>query len=717
MSAVPGFGWRRRLPVILQTETIECGLACMVMIASYHGRHSDLSELRRRFPLSLNGTTLSHLMEIGAALGMRSRALRLEPEDLQELRMPCIVHWDMEHYVVLWACRRNGVVIHDPVHGRHELSHAEFSRHFTGIALELEPIAEFKPPLRPARVGILRLTGNLGGIKRSLGVLALLALCLETMALLAPLLVKVITDVALPFQDSDLLNLLGLGFLIMMVLHASVGALRSWCVARLGVSLNYGWSVNVFTHLVSLPQRYFERRQLGDLQNRFSSIADIQKTLTSRFIEGLLDGVMALLTLVLMLLYSPLLTVITVVSFCLYTLAKVLSFGWMREAQHGHLMSQALQQSHFLEVMRGMQAVRLNNRGAIHAGLYANKAVDTLNREIEVQRLAILLDMFKFVAFNLQRVLILWIGASMVLEGALTAGMLIAFFVFSYQFTTRAGALADYLAEFRMLDLHAERLADIVLETPEEGLHPQDPAQPQDHGLELRDVSFSYGSGEGLVLDHCNLQVRDGESVAITGASGCGKTTLIKVVVGLLDAEQGAVLVGGRTLQQIGKHALRAMVGTVMQDDQLFNGSILDNIRMFDNGPADGSAEEVARLAGVHEDIVAMPMGYYTLIGDMGSSLSGGQKQRIVLARALYKRPRILLLDEATSHLDVHREQQVNAALARLTITRVIIAHRPETIASAGRVLELRAGRLHEVDRTAISGSKREAHSVAAQSG
>ena len=677
----------------------------MVMVASYHGRHTDLSEIRRRFPLSLNGTALTHLMEIGMSLGLRSRALRLEPEDLRELSVPCIIHWNMEHYVVLWRVCRDGVVIHDPVHGRSTLSRAEFSTHFTGIALELEPIADFVPAPRPQRIGILRLTGNLGGIKRSLGLLALLALCLEALVLLAPLLVQVITDVALPYQDTDLLNLLGVGFLIMMVLHASVGALRSWCVARLGVSLNYGWRVNVFTHLVSLPHRYFERRQLGDLQNRFGSIADIQKALTSRFIEGLLDGVMTLLTLVLMLVYSKVLTAITVMAFVLYTCAKVVTFGWLREAQHGQLMSQAIQESHFLEVTRGIQAIRLNNKGPVQVGQHANKSIDALNRDIEVQRISIVLDSIKFVIFNLQRILILWLGATMVLGGSMTAGMLIAFFVFSYQFTTRAGALADYIAEFRMLDLHAERLADIVLATPELDVHPPQPAQPADHGLQLRGIAFRYDPGADFLLRCCDLTVRAGESVAIIGGSGSGKSTLIKVILGLLDAEAGSVLVGGQPLEKVGKHALREMIGTVMQDDQLFNGSILDNIRMFDTRSADGSVEAAARLAEVHSDIVAMPMGYYTLIGDMGSSLSGGQKQRIVLARALYKQPKILILDEATSHLDIQRERLVNASLARMSLTKIIIAHRPETIASADRVLELRDGSLHEVARPVFSRS------------
>jgi len=241
---------------------------------------------------------------------------------------------------------------------------------------------------------------------------------------------------------------------------------------------------------------------------------------------------------------------------------------------------------------------------------------------------------------------------------------------------------------------HGERLADIVLAPPEDDQALPEALPPQDVRIEVRNLSFRYAEGEPWVLRDCSFSIAPGESVAIIGASGCGKTTLVKLLLGLLKPSEGSIHVGGHDLHKLGARNVRAIVGAVMQDDQLFAGSIADNIGFFDPEFDLGRVEQAARLAAVHEDIAAMPMGYHGLIGDMGSSLSGGQKQRIILARALYRQPKLLFLDEATSHLDVGNEQLVNTAIRRLQVTRVIVAHRPETIASADRVLVMEQGRI-----------------------
>ncbi len=272
--------------------------------------------------------------------------------------------------------------------------------------------------------------------------------------------------------------------------------------------------------------------------------------------------------------------------------------------------------------------------------------------------------------------------------------MLIAYLAYKDQFAARMGTLVDRWIEFRMLRLHGERLADIVLTPAEAQPLAASPPLTQDASVEVVDLGFRYADSEPWVLRNCSFRIEAGESVAIVGASGCGKTTLLKLLLGLQQPTEGTVRIGGIDLQRLGPAQARAMFGVVMQDDQLFAGSIADNISFFDPDPDMARVHEAATLAAVHEDILDLPMGYHGLIGDMGSALSGGQKQRLILARALYRRPRFLFLDEATSHLDVGREQQVNAAVRRLKLTRVIIAHRPQTIASADRVLELAHGRI-----------------------
>jgi ATP-binding cassette subfamily B protein RaxB len=297
------------------------------------------------------------------------------------------------------------------------------------------------------------------------------------------------------------------------------------------------------------------------------------------------------------------------------------------------------------------------------------------------------------------------VGALLVMEQHFTVGMLFAFLAFKEQFAQRVSGLIDKLVELKMLRLQGERLADIVLAAPEaqgEGLQLGREVEPR---LELRDVSFRYADGEPDVLRACSLSVEPGESVAIVGPSGCGKTTLLKLMLGIHPPQSGEIRIGGVPLAQLGLAPWRRMIGTVMQDDQLFEGSIGDNIAFFDAAADAAWVEECAQLACIHDEISEMPMGYHTLIGDLGATLSGGQKQRVLLARALYKRPQILFLDEATSALDVDRERLVNQAIRGLNITRVIVAHRPETIASAGRVVVLQAGRVAQ-DLRAVSSAQ-----------
>jgi ATP-binding cassette subfamily B protein RaxB len=295
------------------------------------------------------------------------------------------------------------------------------------------------------------------------------------------------------------------------------------------------------------------------------------------------------------------------------------------------------------------------------------------------------------------RVVLVWIAAVQALEGNLSAGMLIAFIAYADQFITRAAALIDKGVDLRMLKLHAERLADVALAAPE----PIDElgwvGEPADASIELRNVSFRYAESEPWILKSCNLRVESGASIAIAGPSGSGKTTLAKIMLGLLDPDEGEVLFGGVPIRKLGLARYRAHVAAVMQDDQLFAGSIADNVCFFDPQPNWELIGAVASMAAIHTDIAAMPMGYQTLVGDMGSSLSGGQRQRVILARALYRRPKLVVLDEATSHLDTERERLVNIAIQQMKITRVVIAHRAETMSAVERVVAVRQGKIEFV--------------------
>ena len=683
----------QRVPLILQSEAAECGLACLAMVAGAHGLGTDLSTLRQRFSLSLKGVTLADLVRMAEDLQLNSRALRAELDELAQLQTPCILHWDLNHFVVLLGMRGGKALIHDPARGARRVSAAELSRHFTGIALEVMPAPGFVPTQERRRVTLRQLLGPVGGLRRSLAQIFALALALEVFVLLTPFFMQWVIDGALPSADRDLLVTLGIGFTLLVIIQAATAAARSWAVLVLSASLNFQWLVNVFAHLLRLPVAWFEKRHAGDVWSRFGAVQQIQKTLTTSFIEAVLDGMLVVLTLAMMLLYSKTLAAVAVCAVVAYGLLRWACWRPLAAATEESLVFEARQSSHFLESLRGVQAIKLMNAQGDRGSRFASLVVETMNAQIRVRKIELTSTVMHRLFFGLERVAVVWIGALLVMDSRLSLGMLFAFFAYRETFAQRVSGLIDKAVDLKMLRLQGERLADIVL-SPSETDEPSTARSEVGARIELRDVRFAYADGEPEVLRGVNLTVEPGESVAIVGPSGCGKTTLLKLMLGIHAPTGGQVLIGGVPLSRVGLRAWRDMVGVVMQDEPLFSGSIADNISFFSAEPDTAWIEQCARVAAVHDEIEAMPMGYHTLIGDMGVALSGGQKQRILLARALHKRPQILLLDEATSSLDVDRERTVNQAIRQLALTRVIVAHRPETIASAARVVALHDGRV-----------------------
>ncbi len=708
---------RRRTPMVLQTEAAECGLACLVMVAAHHGLKTDLATLRKRHPLSLKGATMVDLLRIGQHMQLTARPLRAEMEHLTGLQLPCILHWDLNHFVVLTEVKtRLGggqrAVVHDPAQGLRELSFAEVSKHFTGVVLELTPGSGFEAKVEKQTVTLSQLLGPVTGLKRALLQIFVLALALETFMLLSPFFMQWVVDGVLVSADRDLLVTLGLGFGFLVLIQVATGAVRSWAVLYLSSHLNLQWLGHVFAHLMRLPVAWFEKRHAGDVMSRFGAVQQIQQTLTTSFIEAVLDGLLVVLTLIMMWVYSPLLSGIALVAVLLYALAKWALFRPLRAATEEAIVFDAKKNTHFLESLRGVQAIKLYNRQEDRQAQFMNKVVDAMNAHITTRKLDLSLGVIHKLVFGLERVAVVWVGALLVLDRSFSVGMLFAFFAYKEQFALRVSGLIDKAVELKMLKLQGERLADILLTAPEnQGLPLGAPVSKRSADasvpaiLELREVAFAYSPGEAPVLQNLSLAIEPGESVAIVGPSGCGKTTLLKVMLGIHEPQGGELIVGGVPLSRLGLRAWRDMIGTVMQDDVLFAGSVVDNISFFDAEPDLDWVRRCAQLAAVEDEIDDMPMGFHTLVGDMGCSLSGGQRQRILLARALYKRPQILFLDEATSALDVERERLVNQAVRELSITRVIVAHRPETIASVGRVVVLKEGRVAQDLRTVASTS------------
>jgi len=681
------FSWSTNLPLILQTEAAECGLACLAMVAGYHGNRISLAHLRQRFGMSLKGASLKTLMGIATGMHLAPRPVKLDLDHLSQLKVPCILHWDMKHFVVLRRVSRGMVEIHDPARGLQKLAMKEVSEHFSGVALELSPTAQFEksdasPPLR-----LREMMGQVTGLKRSLGQILLLAAALEVFALITPFFMQWVIDFAIVSADPNLLTVLALGFALLAVAQIVIGVVRSYAVLYMATHINLQWVANVFTHLLHLPVSYFGKRHLGDVVSRFGSINTIQRALTTSFVEALVDGVMAVAMLAVMAYYSVLLCTVVVGAIVIYALLRWLSYGSLRRATENQIVLQAKEQSLFLESVRGVQAIKLFSFESQRTGQWLNAMVDAMNRGIATQKLNIGIQSSNQLLNALENVLVVWLGAGLVLDNQFTVGMLTAFISYKTTFAQRVHSLIDKAVELTMLKIQGQRLADIVQTEREPdamGL-----LTPQDMTLELKDVWFRYSESDPWILQGINLTIRPGESVAIVGGSGCGKTTLLKLMMGLLTPGKGEVSLGGVSLVALGASGYRPLISAVMQEDLLLAGTLLENISFFDPQADMQRVAACAQMAAIHADIAAMPMNYNTLVGDMGSSLSGGQKQRVLLARALYKGPQLLFLDEATSHLDAQREGLINDAIKQLPLTRIIVAHRADTIAMAQRVIAL----------------------------
>jgi ATP-binding cassette, subfamily B, bacterial CvaB/MchF/RaxB len=685
----------RRLPVLLQTEAAECGLACMAMVASYWGHQIDIPSMRRRFSVSMKGVNLKGLMAMAGGLSLQTRPLKLDLQHLPELKLPCILHWDLNHFVVLKSVSAKHVVVHDPAVGERRLPMEEFAKHFTGIALELTPTSQFEAKEERQQFSLFSLMGRVVGLRRGLTQLLALGLALQVCTLIAPFYMQWIVDEALLAADSDLITVLGCGFLLLVLLQTAIGAVRSWVTTVLATSLNLQWLGNAFSHLLKLPLPYFEKRHTGDIVSRFGSIQRMQTSLTTQFVEGVIDGVLVLGTLIMMLLYSLKLAAVAFIAVLLYALLRWTMFRPLRDANSEQIIHAAKQQSHFMETVRGMQSIRLFGRSDERRSGWMNSLTDEFNAQLRIAKLSVSYQTANSLLFSAERVIVIWLAALAVLNNEFSVGMLFAFISYKDQFSGRIASLIDKLFELRMIRLHGERLADIVLtEAERDNKAAEINASHIVPSIEIKNLSFRYSDNEPEVIRELNLSIPAGQCVAITGPSGCGKTTLMKLLLGLLTPTSGEIRIGDAPLGSLGITNYRDILGTVMQDDTLFAGSIADNIAFFDPMIDMQRVYKCAELAAIEPEIAAMPMAFNTLLGDIGTGLSGGQKQRILLARSLYKNPKILVLDEATSHLDLLNEHAVNKAIQQFPLTRIIVAHRPETIQMAERVIVLHNGQV-----------------------
>lgn len=682
--------WQRRVPVIHQTETAECGLACLAMICGHFGKNIDLIYLRRKFNLSARGATLAGINGIAEQLGMATRALSLELDELRVLKTPCILHWDFSHFVVLVSVKRNRYVLHDPARGIRYISREEMSRYFTGVALEVWPGSEFQSETLQTRISLRSLINSIYGIKRTLAKIFCLSVVIEAINLLMPVGTQLVMDHAIPAGDRGLLTLISAALMFFILLKAATSTLRAWSSLVMSTLINVQWQSGLFDHLLRLPLAFFERRKLGDIQSRFDSLDTLRATFTTSVIGFIMDSIMVVGVCVMMLLYGGYLTWIVLCFTTIYIFIRLVTYGNYRQISEECLVREARAASYFMETLYGIATVKIQGMVGIRGAHWLNMKIDAINSGIKLTRMDLLFGGINTFVTACDQIVILWLGAGLVIDNQMTIGMFVAFSSFRGQFSERVASLTSFLLQLRIMSLHNERIADIAL-------HEKEEKKPEieivaDMGpisLETNGLSYRYDSQSAPIFSALSLSVAPGESVAITGASGAGKTTLMKVLCGLFEPDSGRVLINGIDIRQIGINNYHRMIACVMQDDRLFSGSIRENICGFAEEMDEEWMVECARASHIHDVIMNMPMGYEILIGELGEGLSGGQKQRIFIARALYRKPGILFMDEATSALDSESEHFVNVAIKNMNITRVIIAHRETTLRTVDRVISI----------------------------
>jgi len=676
------------------------------MIAGFYGFKIDLNSLRRQNASSMRGASLKSIVAVADQLGFTSRPVKLPLEALHALQMPAILHWNMNHYVVLDRIDRDRALILDPASGSaRRISMSEVSEHFTGIALELSPSDGFKVQDKRERLQIRQLWTKLSGVKQAIFQIALLTVVMQIFTLVSPYYIQIAIDYIVPTVDVNLMVILAIGFGFITIFGAAVELFRGFILLSAGATMGYGLTSNLGRKLFRLPVGWFERRNVGDVLSRFQSVRPIQDALIQNLAPSLIDGISSILILGLMTWYSLKLVLFAILSLIAYFAIRIFTFAIEREGRESLIVNAGREQSILIETLRGVSTLRLYGRESERHILWQDRLVDEVNSSVRISRIAIWQSCVNAIIFGLEHVISIYISIKLVVTGGFSVGMVVAYLAYKQIFITRMATLVDQCIAFSMLGLHLERLGDIALQNEDfsftEGLI--DNSERFRGSVELKGVSYRYSPTDPWVLRGVDLRIAPGSHVAISGGSGGGKSTLAKILLGLDQPEDGEILIDGEPIHKFGYRRYRSQVAAVMQDDHLFAGSLADNIALFDESADYDLIVQSATAAAIHDEISAMPMKYDSLVGDMGSALSGGQKARILLARALYRKPKLLLLDEGTAHLDPATEKRVNESIASLGITRIVIAHRHGPLESATESWELRGGRLYPNSASPVS--------------
>ena len=696
--ALRKLGFRRRIPFVQQTTTSDCGAACLAMVLARYGKSLPLEEVRKITGVGRGGADAMSILQAGQWFGLRGRGVRVEAvEDLAALDAGAILHWRFNHFVVFERLRRDGLEIVDPAGGRRVVPHTEARRSFTGVALTFEPGEGFAPGAagtnrRPLQRYLQPLLARAGSLTRVM----VSSVLIQLFALALPLLIGVLVDRVVPQQDVHFLTVLAVGLVGLVGFNFLTVLIRSYLLLELRTRLDAQLTLDFLDHLVGLPFSFFQERSAGDLILRMNSNATVREILTAGALSTVLDGLLVSLYLVVLFIVSLPMGLL-VLGLGLLRVVLLLATRWkQKELMARTLHTQAASQTYQVQMLAGMETLKASGSEQRAVEQWSNLFVDTLNVSLARGRLQAWVDSLLAALAMASPIAVLLYGAWLVFAGKLSLGEMLALNALAAGFLMPLTQLVTTALQFQLLGSYLDRIED-VMQTPRE----QEPGSGRlagrlRGGVRLENVSFRYSPTAPLVVREVSVEIAPGSFVAVVGRSGAGKSTLANLLLGLYQPSEGQILFDGVNLSELNLQSVRSQLGVVPQHPYLFGLSIRGNIALADPTLPLRVVVEAARLAHIHDEIVAMPLAYDTILADGGASLSGGQRQRLALARALVQRPAILLLDEATSALDALTESAIQHELAQLRSTRIVVAHRLSTIQNADLILVMDEGRVVE---------------------
>ena len=672
------------------------GLACLTMCAWLLGSRIDPLRLRAKFPNSADPSPRS-LEKMASSIGLSGRLVRSELDGLVDLRLPAILRWGLDWYVVLDRMKAGRARIFHPAIGWTWVPAMRLDEKFSGIALEVSAPPGFTRSAERRPISAFKLLAwSPSTIRDTIRVLLLSALA-QVFVIFGPLYGRLIVDDVIPQANRDLLFVLAIGFTMLVFFNAAATVLRELSLQHLSGVMSWDMTRHIFRRLLSLPLPWFEKRTTADIMQNVVSIETIAQFFSRYLTAIFVDGFMSAASLMMLVILSPRLAAVSLIVFTFYCVLRLLFVPLNKALQIRALDALVTDRGHRMDTIRAIQTIKTMASEHSREANWTTRFAENIQANLKSAAATSIFSTGQASMTALASIAILYIGAKLVLSGNMTVGLLLAAIAYETQFSSRAMSLLEQYVAWRMLDVHVARVADIVLTAPEPEIGQiTTDLSPTDGSIEVENVSFRYSDDAPLILDRVSFRVEAGEHVAIMGSSGVGKSTLIKIMCGLYAPIAGVVRLNGRPISEWGAGTARGAIGVVIQNDQLLSGSIADNISFFDPQIDAKRLWECLAIAGIADEVARLPLREWTQVGEVGQAFSGGQRQRLFLARVLYKQPKLLILDEATSHLDVALEGRILTSLAELKTTVIIVAHRPETVARANRVLLLTESGIRE---------------------